>query len=106
MRLLFENKIMVIYENGIVELSNGTVTVSGPRETFDENGLFTVPNSQVLKKSNNSKDYYDNSLVKSLEYFLSCVEKNISLSKHLYEKSVQSNKILFDLVNQKTSFSS
>ncbi len=97
----FENKVIVIYENGIVELSNGTVTVSGPRETFDENGLFAVPSSETLKKYNNSKDYYDDSLIKSLKYFLSCAQGNNSLSKNMYEKSIQSNKVLFDLVNSK-----
>lgn len=100
----FENKIIVIYENGIVELSNGTVTVSGPRETFDKDGFFTVPKSKILKEYKNSRDYYDNSLIKSIEYFLSCVEHNISLPRNLYEKSIQSNKIFFDLVKPNPLF--
>jgi len=93
----FENKIRVIYDNGIVELSNGIVTVSKPRDTFDEHGFFSVPKSETIKQYNNSRDYYNDSLVNSIKYFLHYAKNNFDIPVHHHNQSIQSNEILLDI---------
>ena len=94
---VFKNKIDIFYENGLLSLSNGTISVMAPRETFDDNGFFITPKKQIIKKYINSRDYYDNSLDESIKYFLNCVKKKSNISKNYYKQSILSNKILLDM---------
>ena len=40
---VFRNKIDVFFEDGIISLNNGLITIQSPRDTFDKNGFFTSP---------------------------------------------------------------
>ena len=93
----FTNKIIIIYENGIIELSNGTISVSKPRDTYDERGFFTAPKKEIFKQFNNSRDYYNDSLLNSIKYFLHYAKNNIDIPMQHYNQSIQSNKILLDI---------
>ena len=93
----FKNDINIIYENGIVYLRDGSISIGKPRDTFDEKGFFKSPKTEIVKQFKNSRDYYDNSLLESIKYFLYCAKNNLGISKNHYNQSIQSNKLLLGI---------
>ena len=97
----FTNKISILYDNGIIELSNGIISVFKPRNTFDKNGLFIPPEKKIIKKFKGSRSYYDNALYESIKYFIESAKNNIRMSEKYYNQSIESNKILLDFIMDK-----
>ena len=90
----FRNQVTLVFDNGILELRDGKVTAQTPRDTIDKNGRFKPPNYITISEFNNSKEYYDDSLKKSIEYFMNCVENKESISKKSFKQSINSTKKL------------
>ena len=94
-----ESKVNLPYKKAsqnIIRLIIGdNNSINLEKENYSIKELKEIEIVDYIKKYNNSKDYYDDSLIKSLKYFLSCAQGNNSLSKNMYEKSIQSNKVLF-----------
>ena len=86
-------KFIFIYENGILEISDNLIIFKGPRNTFDKKGFFVTPKTLLKEKFNNVKDYED-SLKKSIKYFMKISKsgKKFDLSKN--KLSLTSNEIL------------
>ncbi len=96
---VFQNRIEIFYEDGILSLSNGLISLKSPRDTFDKNGHFKVPESRILKEFSNSRDYYDDSIENSVDFFLKHAEQDEDLPFKQYQQSILSNKIMLDLKN-------
>ena len=97
---VLQNKIDIFYENGILTLSNGLISLISPRDTFDDKGYFKTPETQFLKRFINSRDYYTDSINESIKYFLSCVKSKSNLSLKHYNQSIISNKIMLGLMEK------
>ena len=84
-----------IYENGILEINDRSIVFRGPRNTFDKRGYFSVPKIKYKEKYNQLKDY-NNSLKKSVSYFMSVVKnkKNFRLKEN--KMSILSNMYLLN----------
>ena len=90
----FRNQITMIFDNGILELLDGKVTLQTPRDIVDKDGRFKPPDYVHLAEFNNSKEYYDDSLKSSIEYFMECVENDESISTEHYNQSITTTKKL------------
>ena len=92
------NELCIIGTNGYMTIKDNKLMVKSPRDTFDKNGLFTDP--PVYFKSNFSiSNDIENSLKKSLDYFISHVKKDENLDLELFENSLQTNRLILNLKN-------
>jgi len=84
---------LMIFDNGMIKLENNKIEIRGPRNNFDKNGLFAPP--KIIKAFNISatKDY-NNSLFKSVFYFLNKCKKNSNFSRQHYKTSLDSNLLI------------
>mgnify|MGYP001170343810 CR=1 FL=1 len=90
----FTNRITVIYDDGIVELANGELSVREPRDSYDKDGYFISPNKKIIGEFRNARHYYDDALTESIKYFLACVNNNIAIPVEHYRQSIESNRLL------------
>ena len=97
----FRNQATAIFDNGIVELLDGQISIQTPRDTYDRTGRFAPPKKKYLYKGfNNAKDYYDNSLNQSIMYFLNLAKTNAPVPKDEQIISLQScEKLLNSITN-------
>ena len=90
------NELSIIGTNGHITIKDNNLIVKSPRDTFDKNGLFTDP--PVCFKSNFSiPNDIENSLKKSLDYFISHVKKDDKFDLGLFENSLQTNRLILKL---------
>jgi len=92
--------IMIIGTNGFIMISNDTIEVFSPRDTFDKDGLFTKPNSVKKMEFSFSKSIHD-SIKTSLEYFLESVKKSEGFDLSSFDASIISNKLVLSLKGSK-----
>jgi len=83
----------LIYENGILEINNKYIIFRGPRDTFDKKGYFSAP-KELFKESFQQEKDYDNSLRKSVKYFIKVVDNKKKFLKKENQLSILSNKYL------------
>ena len=96
------NELSIIGTNGYITIKDNNLTIKSPRDTFDENGLFTDP--PVCFQSNFSiPNDVENSLKKSLDYFISCVKKDKNFDLGLFENSLQTNRLVLKLKDMNNS---
>ena len=81
---------LLVFENGIIKIENDNIEIRGPRNTFDKKGNFEVPKSIKSIKFSAKKDF-DDSLVKSVIYFLNKYKNNKTIPRHHYWSSLKSN---------------
>jgi predicted dehydrogenase len=96
----FRNQITMLFDNGILELLDGKVTLQTPRDTVDKNGMFKPPDYMYLDVFNTSKEYYDDSLKSSIKYFMGCVENDEPISTEHYNQSISTTKKLLKGVTE------
>ena len=92
---LIEN-IVIVGTNGFVIIKDGKMEIFYPRDTFDENGLFTNPKTKEevdFSFQINGK----NSLKKSVGYFLECLKSSKSFENTYFDTSMYTNKLILDL---------
>jgi len=92
---LVEN-IVIVGTNGFAIIKDGKIEISYPRDTFDENGLFTNPkNKEEIDFSfqTNGK----NSLKKSVDYFLECLKESKSFEITYFDTCIYTNRLILDL---------
>jgi len=91
-------RIRIIGTNGVFIAENDCIVTSGPRDTFNENGQFTRPNIQSQYLIDNESLYQD-SLVKSLDYFFtSCLEYK-PFPIELFNQSISTNDVILNIGN-------
>ena len=92
---LVEN-IVIVGTNGFAIIKDGKIEISYPRDTFDENGLFTNPkNKEELDFSfqTNGK----NSLKKSMNYFLDHLKNSQMFELTDFDIAIYSNKLVLEM---------
>ena len=93
-------ELLMIGTNGFLTIRNNEVTLFSPRDTFNPNGNFTCP--PALKQTQfNFEDEINNSLEKSLEYFLKCVSENRPIPMEQFKSSIETNRFLIKLKTSK-----
>ena len=78
---------------GIVEQQDNEITIKGPAINIDSKGFFKSPKTIRQFIIDDKKDY-EESLKKSVTYFLNCAKKRINFKKKLFSKSLESNEML------------
>ena len=92
---LVEN-IIIVGTNGFAIIKDGKIAISYPRDTFDENGLFTNPkNKEEIDFSfqTNGK----NSLKKSMNYFLDHLKNSQMFELTDFDIAIYSNKLVLEM---------
>ena len=96
---LIEN-IIIVGTNGFITIRDNTLEIFSPRDSFDENGLFKKPSSEYIDNFNFGKSVQE-SLKKSINYFLEHVEKSKKFDLNNFEKSILSNKLALILQSKR-----
>ena len=92
-------EIMVIGTNGYFTCRDDELIIRSPRNTFDSKRLFIPPPIKNKKKFNMQDDYND-SLRKSVDYFLHCVMKKNKIPINFFQTSILTNRIIINLKNK------
>jgi predicted dehydrogenase len=79
--------------NSILEIQNGTTTLLYPRDNFDKYGNYVSPRKKTIKKFKNMNEHNQFTLLKSINYFLSEVEKKKYFSVSDFNIAIKSNKL-------------
>ncbi|HHT9106426.1 MAG TPA: Gfo/Idh/MocA family protein [Candidatus Wujingus californicus] len=90
------NKIFIIGTKGFLEILEGQISLYYPRDTFNSNGFFKSPPLNRKIVMNNQKEYED-SLKKSLEFFICHVLEGKKIDTKYFEASLSSNKFLLEI---------
>jgi predicted dehydrogenase len=97
----FRNEAIIIFDDGILELMNGKMTIQKPRDVFNKEKMFIPAKSSSIQTSfSDSKSYYDDSLVKSIKYFFNHVDNKKSFPSSDYERAIKTNQIVLDEVDK------
>ena len=83
-------KIYFIFNNGIIQQNEDFLEIRGPAKNFDKTGFFIKPKLIKKIKIKNDKDYND-SLFKSVNYFLKISKNRKHFTKKDFYKSISSN---------------
>ena len=95
----FQNTAKITFSDAIIELSNGKLSLSSPRDTFDSNGLFKPPEKQILNEFDGSRDYYNQSLVESIKFFINQVHDKNKLNTNDFNCSIKTAHNILSLKN-------
>jgi len=94
----YVNELTFIGTNGVITIRNNQVTTLSPRDTFDENNLFSTPPISEKSSLLLEEDYHQ-SLEKSVNYFISIVKEQSIFKQEFFDTSITSNQIILDLHN-------
>lgn len=86
------NNVNLIFENGFIKFEDAKY-IYGPRDCFDENGLFKDP--PLITKEEIDLNIHANSLQKSITHFCKTVKNNTKFELKSFEASMNSNRMLF-----------
>lgn len=86
----FQNTAKITFSDAIVELSNGKLSLFSPRDTFDSHGFYKPPEQKILNEFENSRDYYNQSLIESIQFFIHQVSNKKKLSSGDFDCSIKS----------------
>lgn len=84
-----------VFEDGIINISDNTLKVWYPRDTFDERGFFAPPPLMINKKI--ASDIWQESIDKEMEFFIKIVKSKEKIDEKFFYSSIESNKILYEL---------
>lgn len=90
----FRDEWVFMFENGIIQLDDKNLYVSGPTKNYNKDGFFIKPKN-ILKKKLNGSDYNE-SLIKSVSFFLNKIKKKKYFKKKDFDKSLETNSYLFN----------
>ena len=84
--------------NGLLEYRNNCLTLRTPRDSFDDRGYFRMPPETLrIESQGMGTDLTQESLERSLGYFISHVDRNQSFPKELFEHSLSTNRFILNL---------
>ena len=92
------NEISIIGTNGFFTIRENQLKIYSPRDTFDSKGFFVQP-PVILEKSFSLDDDYQNSLKKSLDYFLLHVQEKKDFDLKHFNSSLATNFLILELKN-------
>ena len=89
----YAKRLFFLFQNGIVEQTDNNLTIKGPAINLDKKGFFKKP--KIIKSFNvgEEKDY-NQSLEKSVGFFLNIVRKKKKFKKSLFKLAISSNKLI------------
>lgn len=96
------NEISIIGTNGHLTIRNNKLEIYSPRDSFDKDGLFSNPQKICSVDFNLSNDV-ENSLKKSLDFFISRVKMQEDIPIKYFDTSTDTNKIILQLKDMKIS---
>ena len=96
----FRNEITVTGTNGVLSISDNCVELLSHRDSFNDKGFFIRPPMVKNIQINLDNDYKE-SLKKSVNYFLKHVRHGKPMDQEHLNKSLQSNKWILDLINNR-----
>ena len=87
------NEVSIIGTNGYCTIRNNQFIIHSPRDTFDNDGLFTNP--PIIRNSNfNLSKDIENSLRTSLDFFINKVQTKEEIPMEYFDASVTTNRII------------
>ena len=89
------NSIKILGTDGFIEVENNSICIYGPRDTFDNSGLFTTPPIIYNTSYSFSLDYI-NSLQSAVDHFFSIVNLHNKFNDYDYYKSLEAVKLLLE----------
>jgi len=89
----FIEKQMLVFENGYIISDEKSISVRGPRDVFDEKGFFKMPPALHIENLNQIDDF-NQSITRSVEYFLDIVKNEKIFESKYLDKSLITNQIL------------
>lgn len=92
------DEILIVGTEGFFSIRNNQLEVHSPRGTFDSRGFFIPPPISYKENFLLQNDYND-SLKKSLNFFISHVFENKDFDIQYFNKSLSTNKLILDLKN-------
>lgn len=92
----FIDEVSIIGTEGILKMCEGQLNLYHPRDIFDDNGFFKEP-PLVQKHMINKQREYDNSLEKSLDFFICHVREGREIEVGFFEASLASNRFLLEV---------
>jgi len=93
------NEIMIIGTNGYFSSRDDEIIIRYPRDTFNNEGLFSPPPIKTRKKYN-AFDDHNFSLMESVNYFVKCIKTKKKIPLKLFESSIATNKVIINLKNE------
>lgn len=94
------DEITIIGTNGYFTIKNNELSIYSPRDTFNSKGFFISP-PIIEKCSFSMENDYQNSLQKSLDYFISHVKEMTPIDLGHFNASLRTNKMILNLIKQK-----
>ena len=88
--------IIILGTNGYLKINNNSLKIFYPRDTFDENGLFTKP-KKCIEKEFKLESIIKESLEKSVDYFLKCIKNSKEFDISYFDSCIESNKLTLNL---------
>lgn len=92
----FQNDFEMIGTNGFLKLHDHSLNVYSPRDTFDSKQHFVNP-PLIHKDFFNFQNDYHESLVKTIDYFISKVKTKSKIDLKYFNSSIISNRQILDL---------
>ena len=92
------DEILIVGTEGFFSIRNNQLEVHSPRDTFDSRGFFIPPPISYKENFSMQNDYND-SLKKSLNFFISHVNENKDFDIQHFNKSLLTNKLILNLKN-------
>ena len=93
----FQNTAKITFSDAVIELSNGTVSIRNPRDTFNKLGMFELPAKKVIVDYKNSIEYYNHALMKSVQSFINQVEGKNNFSIKDFDCAIKTTKNILSL---------
>lgn len=94
---IMSKKIFFYFNNALIELTNNKLVKYFPRDTFDRNGNFKIPKKIILNKVD---DLSNNSIAKSVNYFLKTVKNNESFNTKDFNISLETVMIVLKSIKK------
>lgn len=91
----FINEAQLIFTDGFLQLQNGSLHLYRPRDSHDEAGRFISPPGENLLIAESSRSYYDRSMRRSLDYFISVASSRGEFDTRDFDLTLESNAAIF-----------
>lgn len=93
----FQFKVNVIGTNGLLEIDDKILTIRGPRDCFNENGLFKTPDI-IERATFNSEDEYDFSIEKSMSEFMNIVDSRAEFDINQTQSAISTSYVVAEVI--------
>ena len=93
----YTNSAQLLLTDGLIQFDGCRVTVAGPRDSFDSNGRFARPPEATYSESKSSLDYYNKSILVSLNHFIEGIETQKGYEITSFPRALQAARLVLEL---------